>query len=449
MLPIVALVGRPNVGKSSLFNRLLKRKIAITSDISGTTRDRNYQAMEWNHKHFLVADTGGLLPGEKEKVVGFIRQQVLKTAEEAELILLIVDAQTGPTDLDLAVARELKRYRHKLLLVANKADNESLQSECYRFLQLGLGESFPVSATHGIGAADLLDVIAEKMPQMSEVVPVPIIRIALLGRPNSGKSTLVNALTGQENAMTDDRPGTTRDSVDTILDFNGKRFCLIDTAGLRKAAKTKEDIEFYSILRTEQSLERCDIAAVLVDMEKGVEEQDVNVMQMAIRRGKGLFVVLNKWDTVEKDSHTFDKLVKELDYQAAFLAHYPKIAVSALTKLRATRVLDMACQIHDHLFHRFDQNELENFLTDTALRHPHPMVFGKTVSFYSILQRENPPPFFDITTSHPKDIRENYERYLENKFYEHFNCLGCPIRFRYMRKKKRGMRPLNLIAEKE
>ena len=448
-LPIVVIVGRPNVGKSSLFNRLLKRRVAVTNREEGTTRDRQSHELEWNRKKFILEDTGGLVPSKKEREADFIRKQVKLASEESDLILFVVDAQAGLTDLDTAILRELREKRGKIILVANKADNEALQAGLYEFLPLGLGEPFAVSSLHGAGAADLLDLVAEKLPgQAEETAGNAIPSIAIVGRPNSGKSSLVNALLGEERTLTDSRPGTTRDSVHSLLVHQGRNVLLIDTAGLRKTSRVRNDVEFYASLRTDQADERCDVAVVLVDMETGLEEQDLHIMRKAVRRGKGLVVALNKWDLAQKSSRTFDDIVKAMTFKAPFLAHYPVLSISAATGLRAGKVLDTALLVHDRLDASFSKEELEAFLREAEAAHQHPAVDGHAVRFFGIRQARTRPLIVEITASLPYNIRENYVRYLEKRFYGHFECLGRPLRFRFVRRRKRTQAPLRPLRKK-
>lgn len=447
-LPVVVIVGRPNVGKSSLYNRLLKKRIAVTDKKEGTTRDSQYQELEWNNKKFVLGDTGGLMPGENGKLADFIRKQVKLSVAEAALVLFIVDAQTGPTDLDISIARALKGSYDKIIPVANKCDNDDLKLSLYEFLPLGLGEPFGISALHGTGAADLLDHIAARIPTVEEGAKTETVKIAILGRPNSGKSTLVNNLLGNERVLTDSKPGTTRDSVHSYLSWQDRNICLIDTAGLRKTPRVREEVEFYSVLRTEQIIEKCDVAVVMVDLTTGMQEQDLNVMKKAVDKGKGLLVAVNKWDLGEKKPEFFDSIVKDMRERASFLAHYPIISISALTGLRARRVLEVAVQIHDRLNSEFPQEELDAFLLAAVEAHQHPSVDNRNMNFFAIRQVPGRPLMVEMTVTNPPDVKPNYARFMENQFYLKFQCEGCPIRFRFVRKKKRGMKPVHLVAER-
>ncbi|MFH0919996.1 MAG: ribosome biogenesis GTPase Der [Fibrobacterota bacterium] len=438
-LPIVVIVGRPNVGKSSLFNRLLNKKVAITHEQSGVTRDRHYMDAEWNGRDFQLVDTGGLQPRSNDPIDRHIREQVETAVSESQLIIFLVDGQDGRTDLDMAIARDLKPHRDRVLLVANKSDNRSVEEALYDFAPLGYGPAFPVSALHGRGTGDLLDIVVSRLPEADpEAIPEKHeIRIAILGRPNVGKSTLVNRLLGEARMITNDQPGTTRDAVDSFLSFQGQNYCLIDTAGLRKRSHVHETIEYVSNLHTERGLDRCDVAVVLVDAQEGLEEQDVRIMQMVMEKGRGLILGLNKWDTVAKEGKTFDKRLKDMKIDVHFLDHYPVISLSAKTGQRAVKVLEMVRAVYERMNRNVAPQALAAFLADVSGRHAHPAVKGKRVLIYSMASSDERPFTFDVRSNLPDQVKEPYMRYLLNRFYEHFDAQGVPVLFNFIKRKAR------------
>jgi GTP-binding protein len=438
-LPIIAIVGRPNVGKSALFNRLLNKQAAIVNDKAGTTRDRNYQQMDWNGREFVLVDTGGIADKE-DKMGAYITEQVDLAVKEADLVLFLVDSMVGITDQEIAIARKLRSVREKVVLASNKTDNDSRKEFLHEFMRLGFGEAHPVSALQGKGTGDLLDIIVEKLPltgHWSEVQEgKPVIRLAIVGRPNVGKSTLVNQLVGEKRVIADNTPGTTRDSVDTILEVNDYRFILIDTAGLRKKARVEEPIELQSGRHTDKSLERCDITLLLLDGTMSLDEQDMRILNQAKEKGKGIIIGINKWDMVEKDGKTFDVRVKEMREKVPLLAFLPFISLSALTGQRANKVLETAIDIHKRMEKHIAPQDLKAWLEESVEAHHHPTAGDKFVTFYSVLQASRRPPVFEFKVNQPNKVRDSYTRYLKNRFQERFDMEGVPVEFVYSKKRR-------------
>ncbi|OGJ90885.1 MAG: ribosome biogenesis GTPase Der [Candidatus Raymondbacteria bacterium RifOxyA12_full_50_37] len=440
-LQIIAIVGRPNVGKSTLFNRILERPCAVTDEKSGTTRDSQTQAADWNGRSFQLIDTGGIVFEQVGNIEAKIREQVKKAIRSSHLVVFLVDGQAGPTDTDQAIAHDLQKKNIPVLLVANKVEETAHEADIYDFMSLGFGEPVPVSAMHGKGIGDLLDKIIHLLPLETAVLQSDsAIKIALIGRPNVGKSTLVNSLLRQDRMITDNMPGTTRDAIDSYLSAsNGQIYCLIDTAGLRKTTHISDDIEKMSALRTRESIERCDIAAVLVDISQGLQEQDLKIIADARDEGKGVIAVLNKWDLVEKDSKTFDALVRDLSSSVQILKYVPIISMSARSGQRVDRLLETAHKVWLLLNRKYSREELSSFLFTATDSHPHP-AGKKFVIFYRMAQKSLKPPVFEILTNAPRLVRESYISYLYNKFYEHFECSGCPIKFEFAKKLRRKPR---------
>ena len=338
--PVVSIVGRPNVGKSSLFNRIIGKRIAVVDDFAGVTRDRNYYSAQWSGVPFLIVDTGGLIPNVHEAMPEAIHDQVNIAIKESDVVLFMVDAGTGPTDLDLLVAKQLRRISERVILVVNKAESSSVIFDLDSFRSLGIGTPHPISALHGKGVADLLDLVLEiisREPTEPVEEAEPDLKLTIIGRPNAGKSSLVNKLLGQNRMIVDDKPGTTRDAIDSELEYNGRRVTLIDTAGLRKRARVKQDMEYYSNLRALSSIERCDVCVLMVDVNGEIGVQDLRILKRVIEMHKGVLLCWNKWDLKEKDHRTFDQLVEETRREFMELRWVPMLSISALTGQRVIR----------------------------------------------------------------------------------------------------------------
>jgi GTP-binding protein len=436
MAQIVAIVGRPNVGKSSLFNRILGRRAAVVDDVSGVTRDRHYRPATWDGLSFLLVDTGGMVTNEKESLARAIHEQIRLAIDEASAVLLVVEAGCGITKEDLAIATELrKKAADKVLLVVNKSESERVRYAIDDYRSLGLGDPFPISALHGTGVGDLLDRVVDilkdreandgKKDETAEV-ELPL-KIAVVGRPNAGKSSLVNKLLQKKRMIVDTIPGTTRDSIDSEMAYNGRPVLLIDTAGLRKKSHVKQDIEYYFNLRAIHSIERCDVVVVLVDTAQALGVQDLRIVAKAFELHKGILLVWNKWDLVDKDHKTFDKLVAETKRHYQELRPVPMIAISALSGQRVTGVLDKAFEIRERMTVRVPNAEFEDNVFAWSRAHPHPAIPANPVRMLGARQVEAPYPRFRIFTTNPRNVADSYVRYLTNKIYDAYHFEGCPV----------------------
>lgn len=442
--PVVSVIGRPNVGKSSLFNRVIGKRIAVVDDIAGVTRDRHYFTAEWNGYQFILIDTGGMLPNSREAMAEAIHEQVHIAVKESDVVLFLVDAKSGLTDLDLMIARQLrKEASDKSILAVNKAETKSAEYELDTYRALGIDEIFPVSALHGNGVADLLDSIVKRLSKKHsppEESLEPEIMLAIVGRPNAGKSSLVNKLLGQNRMIVHHEPGTTRDSIDSEMLYNDKRIVLIDTAGLRKRSHVKQDMEYYSNLRAIQSIERCDICVLMVDVKAGIGVQDLRILRKIQELHKGVLLAWNKWDIMEKDHRTFDQLVAQTRKDYIELRFIPMVSVSAMTGQRITAVIESALDIKERLKTRVPSADFENKVFSWVRIHPHPAIPENPVRFLGAKQVDAPFPLFRFFVTNTKEISPAYIRYLTNKIYENYNFDGCPVTldFRPIAKPKHG-----------
>ena len=430
MANLVAIVGRPNVGKSTLFNRLTKTRSAIVSDTAGTTRDRQYGKCDWAGREFSVVDTGGWVVNSDDIFEDAIRRQVLVATEEADLVLFLVDVNTGVTDLDEDVAQILRRTKVPVVLVVNKADNNEQIYEAPAFYSLGLGDPFPISAATGSGTGDLLDaVIAQLKPGENENVEDGIPRFAVVGRPNAGKSSIINAFIGEDRNIVTEIAGTTRDSIYTRFDKFGFDFYLVDTAGIRRKNKVTEDLEFYSVMRSIRSIEHSDVCILMIDATRGIESQDMNIFQLIQKNQKSLVVVVNKWDLVpDKDQKvikTFENAIRE---RMAPFVDFPIIFASALTKQRIFKVLETAKQVYLNRKVRVGTSKLNEVMLPLIEAYPPPSTKGKYIKIKYCTQLPNTQiPSFVFYANLPQYVKENYRRFLENKIRENWNMHGCPI----------------------
>lgn len=433
--PLVAIVGRPNVGKSTLFNRLLGRRLAVVDDRPGVTRDRHYADVDWNRQSFRVVDTGGY-DLRAEGLVASVRAQVEVAVEEADLVLVVVDAQAGLTEDDRKVARIVQKSGKPYLLVANKVDTERDESDAAGLYSLGMGDPFPVSATTGRMAGDLLDAILDRLPHETPMAfdAPDIPRVAVVGRPNVGKSTFVNALIGAERMIVSPEPGTTRDAVDTVVQRDGRPFLLVDTAGLRRRARVKDAVEFYSVVRTAQSLERCDVAIVVTDAVEGCTVQDAQIVEQAVGLGKGIVLAVNKWDLVERGANTARDVQREIEGRFASLATYPIVFISALTRQRVFRAIDLALEVCERRKGRVPTPELNAFLSEMQAVSPPPLCRGSNPKLFYGVQRDVAPPDFVFFSGHPRAISDSYRRFLERRLRERFGFFGSPIRIALKKK---------------
>ena len=435
MANIVAIVGRPNVGKSTLFNRLIEKRKAIMDDESGVTRDRHYGYAEWTGKHFTVIDTGGYVTGSEDKFESEIRHQVELAIDEASVILFMVDSFAGLTDLDKDFANVLRTSTKPIYLVANKADTTERMHMAGEFYSLGIGEEvYPISSASGSGTGELLDKIVEHFDEGNENPEEGIPRIAILGRPNVGKSSFLNALLGKERTIVTDEAGTTRDAINTHYKLYGKDFILTDTAGIRKKSRVKEDIEFYSVLRSIQALQDSDVCVFLIDAERGLEAQDMSIINLALKYRKGIMIMVNKWDLIEKDSKTADKYKKAIVQKLGQLDFIPVIFTSVLKKQRIFQAIEKAIEIYDNRNINIPTSKLNDAMLPEIERNPPPAIKGKYIRIKYITQLSAQTPAFAFFCNLPQYIKAPYERYLENKLRGHFNLEGVPIRL-FFRKK--------------
>ncbi len=430
MSNLVAIVGRPNVGKSTLFNRLTQSRRAIVSDTAGTTRDRQYGKCSWNSKEFSIVDTGGWVVNSDDIFEDAIRRQVLVATEEADLVLFLVDVSTGVTDWDEDVAMILRRAKLPVILVANKVDNSSEYYEAAEFYKLGLGEPQCISAATGGGTGDLLDLIIDKLPQENpESVEEEIPRFAVVGRPNAGKSSIINAFIGEDRNIVTEIAGTTRDSIYTRYDKFGFDFYLVDTAGIRRKNKVREDLEFYSVMRSIRAIENSDVCILMLDATRGVEAQDMNIFQLIQKNKKSLVVVVNKWDLVEDKSqkaiNTFEAAIRN---RMAPFVDFPIIFASALTKQRIFRVLETAKQVYLNRKTHVGTSKLNEVMLPLIEAFPPQSVKGKYIKIKYCTQLPNTQiPSFVFYANLPQYVKENYRRFLENKIRENWSMHGCPI----------------------
>lgn len=432
----VAIVGRPNVGKSTFFNRLLEERKAIVEDTPGVTRDRQYGVAEWNGKAFNVIDTGGFVPQSEDVFEREIRKQVQIALDEANLVLFVVDAITGITNLDDAMADLLRRATKPVILVVNKVDNNTRMLEATEFYSLGFEQLHFISSISGSGTGDLLDAVTELIPDTEEEADTEseVPKFAIIGQPNVGKSSLLNALVGAERTIVSDIAGTTRDTIHTRYNLFQKDFVLIDTAGIRRKNKVEEDLEFYSVIRAIKAMDEADVCLLLLDAEKGITAQDLNIFSLAARKGKGLVVLVNKWDLVEKETNTARDYEKELKKRLAPFNDVPIIFVSAKDKIRIFQAIEKALLVAENRHRKVPTSQLnEVILKAIEAFHP-PVVRGHAVRIKYITQLPTKVPSFAFFSNFPDDIRTPYRNYLENQLREHFDFTGVPVRI-YFRKK--------------
>lgn len=433
-MALVAIVGRPNVGKSTLFNRLTESRQAIVHDAPGVTRDRVYGHVIWNGKEFALVDTGGYVPRSADRFERAIREQVQIALTEADIVLLITDVMAGVTDLDLEMARMLRRSNKPVFVVANKADKEKLQWEAASMYSLGLGEVYSVSATNGMGTGDFLDAVVAALPEEEQSEDDSGLRIALIGRPNVGKSQLTNTLLRQERSIVTEISGTTRDAVDAELTYMGETITLVDTAGLRRRTKVRENVEFYATLRTERAIRSCGVAVLLLDATVGLEAQDINVLKEAETLKKGLVIVVNKWDLVEKETNTARDTERAIRERLKTLDYVPILFVSALTGKRAHRVLDVCLEIMRNAAYRVPTSELNRTVQQSIGRYHPPTWRGRYVQIKYVTQVGVSPPLFAFFCNHPQGVGTAYARYLENQLRKAYGFVGVPITLAFRRK---------------
>jgi len=430
-LPIVAIIGRPNVGKSTLFNRLLKRRMAVVDNEPGVTRDRNYASTSWNRKEFYLVDTGGFVPQSRTEMERLVKAQAEIAISEADMVLFLVDGKVGAQNIDLEIANRLRKMEKKVSLVANKVDRQKDEADIHLLNKLGLGEPMPVSALNGINIGELLDLIAQSLPEESvKEEKEETIKVSVIGRPNVGKSSFVNALLGEEKLIVAEAPGTTRDSIDTNIEIDGQAYTLIDTAGLRRKSKIKNGIEYYTSLRTLRSIQRCDVALVLIEAQAGLVNQDIKIMGQVGDLKKGMVIGVNKWDLLEKDDKTADYYTKRIKREVPFVDYVPLIFVSAKTKQRVGTSLNLITQVYNERKKRIDTRKLNEELGKEIERKPPAAVKGKYIKIYYCTQAGIEPPTFVFFCNYPELLQKSYLRYLENRIREHFGFAGVPIRIK-------------------
>ncbi|MBL7861381.1 MAG: ribosome biogenesis GTPase Der [Cyclobacteriaceae bacterium] len=435
MANIVAIVGRPNVGKSTFFNRLVEQRQAIMDDMPGVTRDRHYGHAEWTGKYFTVIDTGGYVTGSDDKFESQIRRQVELALDECTVVIFMLDCKDGLTGYDKEFAKIIRMSKKPVLIAANKADTPNKASEASEFYGLGMGEVYPISSENGSGTGELLDALVKLLP--SEGVEDPdagIPKIAILGRPNVGKSSFLNVLLGKERSIVTDEAGTTRDAIHSRYKMYGNDFILIDTAGIRKKTKVTQDVEFYSVLRSLRALEESDVCIVLIDAERGLESQDVNIIVLAHKQNKGIVIMVNKWDLIEKDTKTADTFKKEMLEKLAPIDYIPMIFASVLTKQRIFQVVEKAVEVFNNKTKRIPTSALNDAMLPEIAHYPPPALKGKLIQIKYITQVPGKAPAFAFFCNLPQYIQPAYIRFLENRLREKFDFEGVPIRL-FFRKK--------------
>ncbi|MEZ4643516.1 MAG: ribosome biogenesis GTPase Der [Chloroflexota bacterium] len=438
--PLVALVGRPNVGKSTLFNRIVGRRLAVVSEVPGTTRDRLYADAEWGGTLFTLIDTGGIefegghhtepLSEDSERFLPLIRQQASIAIQDADVIVQVVDGQAGITAADKEVADILRQSKKPIIIAANKLESTKLWDQVYEFYELALGEVFPISALHGSGSGDLLDAIVNAIPQWTEEAEAEdeSIKIALLGRPNVGKSTLLNKLIGEERAIVSPIAGTTRDAINTKLKWHGQDFTIIDTAGIRRRGKIDPGVEKYSVLRAIKALKRADVGLLLVDAAEGITSQDIHIAGIMGEETAATIVLVNKWDAVEKDTYTLNQYEDQLRYELNFMDYVPILFISAETGQRVHKILPEVLEVNEARYTRIPTGPLNKLMREATIKHPPPSKSGVRVKFFYATQASVAPPTFIFFVNKPEWVNFGYQRFLENQIREQYPFRGSAIR---------------------
>lgn len=427
MLPVVSIVGRPNVGKSTIFNRLIGERKAIVHDFSGVTRDRHYGQSFWGGREFNVIDTGGYVPDDPDVMLKGVREQVHLAIDESDVILFAVDVETGITDLDKAIADILRRQDKPVLVVVNKADNERRGWQAAEFYGIGFDRIHAISAVNGTGTGDLMDEIVELLPESAPVEESKVPKLAIVGRPNVGKSSLVNALLNQERSIVTDIAGTTRDSINSTLVFGDREYTLVDTAGLRRKTKVQENIEFYSTIRTHKAIQECDVAILLIDATLGFEAQDIRILVEAEKFNKGIVLVVNKWDLIEKETNTFKEYQDAIYQKIPDMKYVPILSISALTKQRIHKILDVADMVIENRSRKISTSHLNTFLEGILKERPVPVARGTQLKIKYATQVKTSPPVFAFFMNKPQELPANYRRFIENRLRDSFDYTGVPI----------------------
>jgi len=433
--PILAIVGRPNVGKSTLFNRIAQERISIVEEIPGITRDRIYANANWLNNVFSVIDTGGIT-SENDPLTHDIRQQALIAIEEADVILMVVSVQEGAQEGDKIVAQILHKSKKPVVLVVNKVDNPNLRNEIYEFYSLSLGEPYPISVVHGMGLGDVLDVVVSKFPEISEEENPNLVKFSLIGRPNVGKSSLINAILGEERVIISPIAGTTRDAVDTFFsDPTGTQFQMIDTAGLRKRGKVYENTEKYAVMRAMRAIDRSDIVLMVLNAEEGIREYDKRIAGFAHKAGRGVLIVVNKWDVLDKDNQTMNNFIKKIKDNFQYLNYAPIIFVSAKTRQRLNKLTEMIKDVRENQQRRIASSILNDVIMDAVAINPTPTHNQKRLKIFFVTQVSSAPPTFIIFVNEEKLMHFSYERFLENQIRAAFEFTGTPLKLIPRRRK--------------
>ncbi|EAH2109919.1 ribosome biogenesis GTPase Der [Listeria monocytogenes] len=426
--PVVAIVGRPNVGKSTIFNRIVGERVSIVEDVPGVTRDRIYNSAEWLGKEFNIIDTGGIDLSD-EPFLEQIRAQAEIAIDEADVIIFITNGREGVTDADEQVAKILYRSNKPIVLAINKVDNPEMRDQIYDFYSLGFGEPYPISGSHGLGLGDMLDAVRAHFPkEEEEEYPDDIVKFSLIGRPNVGKSSILNALLGEDRVIVSDIAGTTRDAIDTTYTFDGQDYVMIDTAGMRKRGKVYESTEKYSVLRAMRAIERSDVVLVVINAEEGIREQDKRIAGYAHDAGRAIIIVVNKWDAINKDEKTINVWTEDIREQFQFLSYAPIVFVSAKTKQRLNNLFPLINQVSDNHSLRVQSSMLNDVISDAVAMNPSPMDKGKRLKIFYTTQVAVKPPTFVVFVNDPELMHFSYERFLENRIREAFPFEGTPIR---------------------
>jgi GTP-binding protein len=434
-LPVIAVVGRPNVGKSTLFNRIIGSRKAITHAEPGVTRDRHLETADWNGRRALVMDTGGWVPKSDDLFEMAIREQVQFALEECDVLIMLTDVQVGASDSDLEIARMLQRTKKPVFVAVNKVDGPKQDPDVSEFFGTGLGDPFPVSAISGRGVAELLDAVWAKLPpEGTEDKPAQRPLVAVVGRPNVGKSSFVNAILGEQRLIVTDIPGTTRDAIDSEVTYYGQKFTLIDTAGLRRTSRVEEAVEFYTTVRTRKALEECDVAIVLVDAQDGVVAQDVRVIQEAEELGKGIVLAINKWDLLEKDEKTSLKFERVVDEKLPSFEYVPKVFISCHERQRVFKIIETVFKVYEERQKHIATSELNRLLEDVMNENPPPSFRGRDMRINYITQPTTEPPLFAFWMRHPDFLATHYKRYLERRLREQYGYEGVPVRLAFRQK---------------
>jgi GTP-binding protein len=437
--PILAVVGRPNVGKSTLFNKIIGKRVSIVEDTPGVTRDRIYGEAEWCNRPFIIVDTGGIEPNTNDVILSQMREQAELAIETADVIMFLVDAREGITTSDREVAEMLMKTGKEVILVVNKVDTGKLPDNFYDFYELGLGDPVPISAENMLGLGDLLDMVVDKFPKLEEEIEEDTrIKIAVIGKPNVGKSSLINTLTGENRVIVSNVPGTTRDSIDTTFLWKGEEYILIDTAGIRRKSRIQENIERYSVIRAISAIERSDVCLLMIDAQEGITEQDKRIAGIAHEEGKGIVILINKWDLIEKDTTTMEKYRKRIHAELPFMSYAPSIFISVLQKQRLDKVMEAAKYVSESRAMRIPTGQLNNLIMDAMMMRQPPSDKGRQLKIYYVSQVGIKPPLFSFKVNSRDLMHFSYARYLENKIREGFGFEGTSIKFVFREKGDEG-----------